>query len=247
MSNNFEILSQLELSHDLSPSMTDIPTESSASRSASGNGKLPNSYSEALNLVQRVFLTKPDIAPHIVVFASPESGAGCSWVCARTSEALADRQPGAVCVVDANLRSPAMHQYFRLANSRGLTQALLERAPISDYVQDVRNGRLSVLTSGSVTSQTTAWTSDHLIERIAELRQTFDFLLIDSPAMNLYTDIALLSSMADGAILVIEAYSTRREAALQAKEALLAAKFKLLGAAINKRTFPIPEFIYRNL
>ena len=73
----------------------------------------------------------------------------------------------------------------------------------------------------------------------------FAFVLIDSPATNLYTDVTLLSSMADGAILVIEANSTRCEAALQAKEALTAANFQLLGAALNKRTFPIPEFIYR--
>jgi Mrp family chromosome partitioning ATPase len=56
-----------------------------------------------------------------------------------------------------------------------------------------------------------------------------------------------LSSLADGAILVIGADSTRREAALQAKNALVAAKFRLLGAALNKRSFPIPEFIYRRL
>lgn len=246
MSKNFELLSQLEVARGRFPPMADVATESTAHRSASGNGKLPNSYSEALNLVQRVFLAKPEIAPHIVVFTSPQSGAGCSWVCARTSEALADRLPGAVCVVDANLRSPAMHRYFCLDNSRGLTQALLETGPISDCVQEVRNRRLSVLTSGPVANQTTAWASDQLFERLAELRRTFGFLLIDSPATNLYTDVALLSSMADGAILVIEADSTRRQA-LQAKEALVAAKFTLLGAALNKRIFPIPAFIYRNL
>jgi Mrp family chromosome partitioning ATPase len=137
-----------------------------------------------------------------------------------------------------------MHRYFRLDNHRGLTQALLETGPISDYLQEVRNRKLFVLTTGSA-SQATALASNRLGERLAELRQTFAFVLIDSPATNLYTDVALLSSMADGAILVIEADSTRREAALQAKEALAAAKFRLLGAALNKRSFPIPEFIYR--
>jgi len=244
MSNNFELLSQLELADDLFPAMPEVATESTVHRSASGNGKLPNSYSEALNLVQRLFLAKPEVAPHTVVFTSPQSNAGCSWVCARTSEALAGRLPGAVCIVDANLRSPAMHRYFRLDNHRGLTQALLETGPISDYLQEVRNRKLFVLTTGSA-SQATALASNRLGERLAELRQTFAFVLIDSPATNLYTDVALLSSMADGAILVIEADSTRREAALQAKEALAAAKFRLLGAALNKRSFPIPEFIYR--
>jgi len=139
-----------------------------------------------------------------------------------------------------------MHRYFGLDNSRGLTQALFDTGPISDYVQEVQNRNLSVLTSGPVVSQTTACASDKLAKRLTELRRTFDFLLIDTPATNLYTDVALLSSVADGAILVIEAGSARRQA-LQAKEALVAAKLRLLGAALNKRIFPIPEFIYRSL
>jgi Mrp family chromosome partitioning ATPase len=245
MSNNFELLSQLELADRLFPVTPDAPSQSTTDKNAAGNGKLPSSYSEALNLVQRVFLAKPELAPHIVVFTSPQSGAGCSWVCARTSEALADRLPGAACVVDANLRSPAMHRYFLLDNRRGLTQALVETGPISNYVQEVRSRKLSVLTTGSSDSQTTPWASDRLVQRLAELRLKFAFLLVDSPATNLYADVTLLSSLADGAILVLEADFTRREAALQAKNALVAAKFRLLGAVLNKRSFPIPEFIYR--
>lgn len=247
MSKNFELLNELELAADLFPTDSNVAAESTVHRSASGNGKHPNTYSEAVNLVQRVFLAKPEIAPHVIVFTSAQSGAGCSWVCARASEALADRVPGSVCILDANLRSPAMHRYFRLDNHRGLTQALFETGPISDFVQKARDRKLSVVTTGAATSQATAWAADRMGERVAELRRTFAFVLIDSPATNLYTDVAVLSSMADGAILVIDADSTRREVALQSKEALAAAKLQLLGAALNKRSFPIPEFIYRRL
>jgi Mrp family chromosome partitioning ATPase len=89
--------------------------------------------------------------------------------------------------------------------------------------------------------------SNGMIQRLTELRQRFTYLLIDSPATNLYADVALLSPVSDGAILVLEADSTRGDAALQAKDVLLAAKFRLLGAALNKRTFHIPEFIYHRL
>lgn len=247
MSNNYELLSQLELADRLFSRTSDSRSESTIDSQAVENGKLPSSYSEALNLVQRVFLAKPDSAPHVVVFTSPQRGAGCSWVCARTSETLAARLPGSVCVVDANLRSPAVHRYFLLDNRRGLTQALVETHPILDYVQEVRSRKVSVLTAGSSSGQLTPWASDHLIQRLTELRQKFTFLLIDAPAMNLYADVTLLGSVADGAILVLEADFTRPEAAVQARDALVAAKFQLLGAVLNKRTFPIPEFIYRRL
>jgi Mrp family chromosome partitioning ATPase len=211
------------------------------------NGKLPTRDSEAINLVQRVFLTRQEIAPRVVVFTSPQSGTGCSWVCARAAEALVERFPGAVCVVDGNLRSPAMHRYFVLGNNRGLAQALVENEPISDYVQKAAGQNVSVLTTGMAATRTMPPLSNRVAERLTELRQKFRFVLVDSPATNLYADVTLLSSVADGAILILEADSTRRDAALQAKDTLLTAKFRLLGAVLNKRGFPIPEFLYHRL
>lgn len=247
MSKNFELLGELELATDLFSADRPKAVESTVHKASSSSSNRMNGYSEAVNLVQRVFLAKPDIAPHVVVFTSADRGAGCSWVCARTSEALADRGPGSVCVVDGNLRAPAMHGYFQLANHRGLSQALVEEKPILDYVQQTRNRKLSILPTGDVSGEPIAWDTDRLSERIAELRRRFTFVLIDSPASNLYSDVALLSSMVDGVILVIDAESTRREGALQAKDALAAANLQLLGAVLNKRRFPIPEFIYRRL
>lgn len=246
MSHNFELLSQLEIAESVLPDTYDT-TSSNHGRKPASNGKLPTRYSEALNLVQRLFLARPEVAPQVVVFTSPQSGTGCSWVCARTAEALAELFPGAVCVVDANLRSPAMHRYFLLDNNRGLAQALVENEPISEYVREVASQNISVLTTGVPTNTITPTLSNRVVQRLTELRQKFKFLLVDSPATNLYADVTLLSSAADGAILVLEADSTRRDAALQAKDALLAAKFRLLGAALNKRRFPIPEFIYHRL
>ena len=246
MSNNFELLSHLELVGDLFPQTSDFAGASEAQSKRPEKGRIPNGFAEAVNLVQRVFLTAPDLVPHVVVFTSAQSGAGCSWVCARTSEALAGRLSGTVCVVDANLRAPAMHRYFRVDNFCGLTQALLQDDPILNYVQKISGRKLWVLPSGPPSAEQPApWASDRLALRVAELRREFTFVLIDCPATNLYADVTSLSSLADGAILVLEADFTRREAALQAKNVLVAAKFRLLGAALNKRSFPIPEFIYR--
>jgi len=247
MSTNFEPLSQLEISERVFPTAAVAAAQSTSTRKSASNGNRPSTHSEALNLVQRVFLYRPEMAPQVVVFTSPQSGTGCSWVCARTAEVLAEHFPEDVCVVDCNLRSPAMHRYFHVDNNRGLAQALARKEPILDYVQEARSQKISVLTTGAPSVEMMPSLSNSMVQRLTELRQRFTYLLIDSPATNLYADVALLSPVSDGAILVLEADSTRRDAALQAKDLLLAAKFQLLGAAINKRTFHIPEFIYHRL
>jgi succinoglycan biosynthesis transport protein ExoP len=80
-----------------------------------------------------------------------------------------------------------------------------------------------------------------------ELREEFDYVLIDAPPLSSCSDAVLLGQMTDGVILVVEANSTRRETARTAKETFEGANVKLLGAILNNRTFPIPEVLYRKL
>jgi len=80
---------------------------------------------------------------------------------------------------------------------------------------------------------------------IKDLRGEFEYVLINAPPIGLFGDAALLGQTADGVVLVLEANSTRRLAALKAKQVLDAAKVRLLGIVLNNRTFPIPEKVYR--
>ena len=75
----------------------------------------------------------------------------------------------------------------------------------------------------------------------------FAHILIDAPPINAYADAVLLGGIGDGLVMVLEANNTPREAAMRAKEIVDAAGIRLLGAVLNKRTFPIPERLYRKL
>jgi hypothetical protein len=57
----------------------------------------------------------------------------------------------------------------------------------------------------------------------------------------------LFCQACDGAVVVITANHTRREAAVRAKETVLRFNAELLGAVLVSRTFPVPEAIYRRL
>jgi Mrp family chromosome partitioning ATPase len=86
-----------------------------------------------------------------------------------------------------------------------------------------------------------------LRSRFAELRNEFDFVLVDTPAVDFYADAVLLGQLTDGIILVVDSNSTRRETALDVKKNFQAAQVPLLGAVLNKRMYPIPEAIYRKI
>jgi capsular exopolysaccharide synthesis family protein len=203
---------------------------------------------EGIKLVQRLFLLPGAEAPRMVVFCAVETGDGSSWICVRAGDTLASQVKASVCVVDANFHAPFLHEYFRRDNSKGLADAILEPGPIRNYAHQLDGGNLWLITCGSrPTDPHTLLNSDRLQPRLAELKAEFDYVLIDAPPMNLYTDAALLGRLADGVVLVVQANSTYRQVARKAKESLDSAKVRLLGTVLNKRTFPVPESLYRKL
>jgi capsular exopolysaccharide synthesis family protein len=246
MSRNFELLRQVDKVQDLFriSKTVFVPV----------NGKRPRLDPEALareegiKFIQRVFLKSGPEAPQAVVFASVEHGNGGSWICARAGETLAAQVKGSVCVVDANLRAPSLHHYFAVDNLTGLTDAILHPGPVRNYTQQLNGSNLWLVASGSPSSDPhPLLTSDRLRTRVVELCAEFEHVLIDAPPINQYADPVLLGQMADGLILVVEANATRPETARKAKESLEAANVRLLGAVLNKRTFPIPEALYHKL
>lgn len=206
--------------------------------------------SEIAKLVQRVFLFHDDNkqAATTVTFCGVSRGDGCSWVCARASGTLSEQSAGRVCVVDANFRSPSLHEHFRLENSTGLAEAIKGSAPIEEFAQQTWNSHLWFVPSGAIGSDPSGVVNPaRLRELLSELRAEFDYVLVDAPAVSSCGDGALLGQMTDGVVFVIGCNSTRRETARAAKESLEAVGVPILGTVLNRRTYPIPEALYRRL
>ena len=244
MSRNYEILRQADKGRNLfeTPPL-DPPVSQTASVSLkSGTNGRNESYEEIVKLVQRVFLTPGSSAPQVVTFCAIEHGNGCSWVTARAGEVLALQGERPVCLVDANLKTPWLEKHFLLGNRTGLTDSIVGSAPVQEYMEPIRGGHLWVMTTGTGGPEMhNVLSSERFRARVAEMRTNFAHVLIDAPPLNRYADAALLGGMSDGMILVLEANVTRRETVRRVKENLVAAKVKLLGTVLNKRTYPIPE------
>jgi capsular exopolysaccharide synthesis family protein len=250
MSKHFELMQQMEKERLLVAEPPE-PEEQPAIRAGNGNHNHAASQwasEEALRLVQQIFLVQSKEPPRVVVFAGIDHGNGCSHICASVAETLAQNDRGRVCLVEGNFRSPALPGMFGVTNHFGLTEALLREAPINTFAKPVSRDNLWLLSSGTLAVDSPALlASDHLRGRIEELRKQFDFVIIDAPPLSRYSDGVVLGQLADGLVMVIEANSTRREAAAAVAENLRSVKVPILAAVLNKRTFPIPEKIYSML
>jgi Mrp family chromosome partitioning ATPase len=261
LSKNFELLQQVEKDRELFktgvPSNPPAPVAESRrdepARTTSGSGgrrmKLDAGTKEAATkLVQRIFFLGKQETTRAVVFAAVETGDGATTVCACAAEALAEQSRGSVCVVDANFRDPGLHRRFGLENRRGLAEALVQTGSIRSFSEQISGSNLWVLTAGACGADgNQLLNTEAMRARVVELCAEFDHVLFDSAALRMYTDSLSLAALANGLILILQSDSTRREAAWKAKESIHAAGVQLLGAVLNKRTYPIPQKIYDRL
>lgn len=247
MSRNFELMTQLELH----AGVTDKTKPEAADRVAAAQ-VVPNlsSYAgnssgeEMLRLIQRIFLSANGSAPRQVVLCGVDGENGSSSVCAMAGRTLADNSSRPVCVVDANVRSPRLSGMFGVEGTNPFSGP---SAPLRD--QCVKIGTNLWLAGSNILADNSRvlLPPDQLKERLAQLRETFEYILIDAPGTSVCGDARLLGQIADAAILVIEAHSTRRMTARNAKETLDAAGVRLLGTVLHNRSFPIPERLYKRL
>lgn len=205
----------------------------------------PSTRQELIRLTHTLFLSSGDT--RVVAFSGVEPGAGCSWMLVRIAELLADADAGSVCIVDTDFHDPMLSEYFGVSSKCGLSDALVGPQPIQECVHRFGE-RLYLLSSGSGGPKAEILLASSAFRlRVDELRAIFDFVLFDTPPLATSSDALVVASRTDGLAMVVEADSTNRETALKAARHVAAANIRLLGAVLNKRTYPIPEAIYKKL
>jgi Mrp family chromosome partitioning ATPase len=239
---------QPTLAPDFAPELTPTQSEKWISGHAARHQTADQiAREESRRMVQQIFMVQMHEPPRVVVIAGIDHGNGCSRICAYTAEALRENLRGSICLVEANFRSPSTSASHGRTGHLGLTAALRGEGPIRSFAQSVGRDKY-VLPCGSLAADSHALlTSNRLRNRFIDLRNEFDFVVVDAPPLTRYSDAITQGKVADGVVLVLEANSTRREAAIRVSEHLRSSQIRILGAVLNKRTFPIPEPLYRHL
>lgn len=257
MSRNFELLQRLEAEEaQKSPAAAvfaaaEAPAPSEVEAGVEVEGQVLDApqgmvREEFGKLIERLFAATGE--RRSVVFAGVERRAGCSWLAAHAAQILASQRRGSVCLVDANLRFPTLHSLFGVENHFGLTDALLDSRPMHNFTRQLPVQNLWLLSSGSPDKSASALLeTEGLKRRVMEARNAFDFVIVDSPALNVHSDAVALGIACKGLALILKANSSRKEAAQRILRQLEAAKVPLVGAVLNQRTFPVPQAIYSRL
>ena len=187
-------------------------------------------------------------APYVLAIIGCRRGEGVSTVAANISAMLAQGGGGRVLLVDTNIRCPSAHQIFQTRLEPGLANIPTADHDYGDIIVSERFKNLHILAAGMPNgSPPGILRPAQFAKLIKSMKKDYRHVVLDMPAMKEARSTARLASLCDGVVLVIEAERLRWEVLLEAKAQLLKWNANTLGVVLNKRRFPIPEWLYRML
>lgn len=138
-----------------------------------------------------------------------------------------------VILIDCDLRRPIMHKKFNLSNECGLTELLLRRKEVKNCIQTYSEN-LDIITSGNIPPNPSELLgSDNMKKLLAELKERYDYVIIDTPPVLAVADAQVLAAQTDGVVFVVKAASTKKEEIVQAKANLDKVNAPIVGSVLN--------------
>jgi polysaccharide biosynthesis transport protein len=187
------------------------------------------------NLDCTVFNTK-NTTLKVISVVSSTPGEGRSFVAANLAVAKA-HMGHRVLLVDADMRQPCQQKIWKLPNIIGLSNVLVNQAEFSSSAQEVLVN-LNIVTVGTLPPNPSALLdSQNMSLFIKEAASTYDYVIIDTPALNVFPDALMLSKLTDGILLVVRPGVVNLAAANTAKTLLEHSSQRVLGMVINEITF----------
>lgn len=179
----------------------------------------------------------PAKPPRIIVLTSALSGDGKTTSAANLAVTLA-QQNKRVLLIDAETRRGNLHTLFGIEAQPGFFDLLYGQATPGECIRRVAlegAGHLDVLPSGGAPSANAAdlLVAGRLAPFFDRLRTQYDYVLIDTPPLNLFTDAALIGAHADATLIVARADRTERQALRFAVLQLRHVQARLAGAILN--------------
>jgi succinoglycan biosynthesis transport protein ExoP len=170
----------------------------------------------------------------VVTSGQPHEGKSVSAVNLAIAMAMSGKR---VILIDADLRRPALHRIFGLSNETGFTSVVAGLSPLEEAFQETKIPGLRVLTSGPPPINPPELLSSQAGR--ACLQQTMeqaDFVVLDSPPALVMADAHILSTVADGVLLVVSSKEAGKREIIQTRRLLAQTGAKMLGIVLNKVT-----------
>lgn len=197
-------------------------------------GELPFAVSEAYKTVRtNLLFSLASVGSKSVVVSSPLPAEGKSVTCANLAIALAQTS-AKVMLIDGDLRRPTQHKLFGVDNTKGLSNMLAGFESVADSVKRDVYGNLDLVTAGILPPNPSELLGSKNMEVfIKKMEEYYDYILIDSPPINVVTDAVVLSKNTAGIMMVVRSHQTTVDEISSALSTINVANGNVLGVVVS--------------
>lgn len=182
-----------------------------------------------------------------IILTGTAFGDGSSNTSVNLAVAMAQEAWRSILLIDADLRHPSLHEAFTLPVGKGLFDYLADESVSAPQLNKIKDN-LHLLTAGSFeTNSAGLLDSTRFDDLLHDMEARFNHVIIDCPPVTMFSETRVVASKADGVVLVLNAGKTRKNVAVTAKQILQESNAQILGVALNRRQFYIPEWIYKKV
>lgn len=174
----------------------------------------------------------------VVLVSSPGIAEGKSTTCANLAAVLAQAENNTL-LMDCDFRRPTQHRIFGMRNFQGSVNVLAGESNLQGALQGTSVPNLKLLSAGSVPPNPAELLgSRRFADLMKQVRQQFDYVVLDAPPIQLVSDAAILATHADGTLLVLDAQRTRKASLREAVHSLQTVGASVLGTIMNNVDTP---------
>ena len=141
-----------------------------------------------------------------------------------------------VLLFDADIRKSALIRRYSVDKDvKGLSQYLSGHVEKQEILYDTNYENMHIIFAGPTAPNPAELLEQNLLtDLLRELRQKYDYIIIDTPPIGSVIDAAIIAKECDGAVLVIESDRVGYKDAQRVQEQLKKTGCRILGAVLNK-------------
>lgn len=169
-----------------------------------------------------------------IVITSTHENEGKSTTSTELAKSLAEAGKKTL-LIDGDMRkSVFLRKNIANQNFYGLSEYLSGQADIDKILYNTQSNCFDVIFSGRFPPNPVELLGSNRFETLLKLaRETYDYVIIDSPPLGMVIDSAVIAAHCDGSIIVITPGKVTINEAKEVKEQLIKSKSKILGVILN--------------
>jgi len=191
--------------------------------------------------LQRV---NPENPPRLIALTSSLHREGKTTTSVNLAVALAHDLNKNILLIDCDLRKPNVHNLLGLRMEGGTSDVLTRRVELDAVFKKTRAENLTVITSGKIPSNPSELLGSHQMRNLLiELKNRFDYVIVDTPPVLAITDTGILGTLVDGVVVVVQTWRTQREALDKTRSFLSNAHANILGYILTGVEHFVPGYL----